>query len=106
MSTEVIYQDGSMSEFHDDGGSSHHGDLALDRIRLITAKLALEIYFKYDGRMELTRNGSVDAVRYVIEPLTGKKYKRSMQGKQEAFNDCIELLAYLESNTVHYTQED
>ena len=106
MSKEIIYQDGSMSEFHDGGGSSHQGDLAIERLRLITAQSALTIYIKYEGKMQLTHNGAQNAIKNVIEPLTGKTYKRSMKGKQEALNDCIELLQYLENNTVRYTEEE
>ena len=100
---EVIYQDGSMSTF-DDRGSFHNGGLAIERMRLITAKSALEIYIKYRGEMELTRNGARNAIKNVIEPLTGKTYKRSMKGKQEALDDCLELLAFLEHNAVRYTE--
>jgi len=106
MKQEVIYQDGSMSEFREGGGSSHHGELAIERLRLITAKSALTIYIKYEGNMQLTRNGAQNAIKNVIEPLTGKTYKRSMKGKQEALDDCIELLDYLESNTIRYEEEE
>jgi hypothetical protein len=106
MSQEVIYQDGSMSSFTEGGGSSHSGDLAIERLRLITARIALTTYIKYEGKMELTRNGSRNAIKNVIEPLTGKTYKRSMNGKREALADCIELLDFLERNTVRYTDGD
>ena len=102
---EVIYKDGSMSEF-DERGSFHNGGLAIERIRLLTAKSALDIYIKYEGKMQLTRNGAQNAIVNVIEPLTGKKYKRSMKGKQEALDDCIELLAKLEHEAVVYEEED
>ena len=102
---EVIYKDGSMSEF-DERGSFHNGGLAIERMRLITAKSALDIYIKYQGKMELTRNGARNAIQNVIEPLTGKTYKRSMKGKQEALDDCIELLAKLEHEAVVYEEED
>lgn len=102
---EVIYKDGSMSEF-DGRGSFHNGGLAIERIRLLTAKSALDIYIKYEGKMELTRNGARNAIQNVIEPLTGKKYKRSMKGKQEALDDCIQLLAVLEYEAVVYEEED
>ena len=105
MNTEVIYQDGSMSTFQD-SGALHNGGLAIERIRLITAKSALTIYIKYQGKMELTRNGARNAIQNVIEPLTGKTYKRSMKGKQEALDDCIELLDFLERNAVRYTDGD
>ncbi len=106
MNTEVIYQDGSMSEFYDGGGSSHGDGLAIERLRLISAKHALTIYIKTQGKMELTRNGARKAIQNVIEPLTGKTYKRSMKGKQEALDDCLELLDFLEHNTIRYTEED
>ena len=102
---EVIYKDGSMSEF-DERGSFHNGGLAIERMRLLTAKSALDIYIKYQGKMELTRNGARNAIRNVIEPLTGKTYKRSMKGKQEALDDCIYLLAVLEHEAVVYEEED
>jgi hypothetical protein len=101
---EVIYKDGSMSEF-DERGAFHNGGLAIERIRLITAKGALEIYIKTEGRMELTRNGARNAIRNVIEPLTGKTYKRSMKGKQEALDDCVQLLAMLEYEAVVYEED-
>ncbi len=102
---EVIYQDGSMSTF-DGRGGFHNGGLAIERLRLISAKSALTIYIKYEGKMQLTRNGAQNAIVNVIEPLTGKKYKRSMKGKQEALDDCLELLDFLERNTVRYTDGD
>jgi hypothetical protein len=102
---EVIYKDGSMSEF-DERGSFHNGGLAIERMRLLTAKSALTIYIKYQGKMELTRNGARNAIQNVIEPLTGKTYKRSMKGKQEALDDCLQLLAVLEYEAVVYDEED
>lgn len=105
MSTEVIYPDGSMSTFHEGGGASHSGELAMDRLRLITAMSALQIYIKYNGRMELTRGGAQMAIKNVIEPITGKTYKRSMKGKQEALDDCIALIDMLERSAVVYTEE-
>ena len=102
---EVIYKDGSMSEF-DERGSFHNGGLALERLRLITAKGALKIYINTEGSMQLTRNGAQNAIKNVIEPITGKTYKRSMKGKQEALDDCIQLLAALEHDAVIYEEED
>lgn len=99
-----MYQDGSTSTFTE-GGGFHSGELAMQRLRLITAKSALQIYIKYDGRMELTRGGTQMAIKNVIEPLTGKTYKRSKNGKAEALNDCIELLAQIENNAVIYMEE-
>lgn len=105
MNTEVIYQDGSMSSFSE-GGGFHGGDLAMERLRLITAKCALQIYIKYHGKMELTRNGARNSIANVIQPLTGKIYKRSMKGKQEALDDCIELIAFIEANAVIYPEDE
>jgi hypothetical protein len=102
---EVIYKDGSMSEF-DERGSFHNGGLAIERVRLLTAKSALTIYIEYEGKMQLTRNGAQNAIKNVIEPLTGKTYKRSMNGKQEALDDCIYLLALMEYEAVVYKEED
>ena len=103
MNTEVIYTDGSMSEFVD-GGSIHDGPLAIERLRLITAKHALSVYLR-TGR-QLTANGAHMAVKNVIEPLTGKTYKRSRKGKEEALADCEDLLAAIESGAVVYVEED
>lgn len=100
MTTEVIYADGSRSEFRNDGPTIHDGQMAIMRLRLITAKHALATYIKYDGKMELTRGGANAAVVNVLEPLTGKKYKRSMNGKREALLDCEELIWGIENNAV------
>lgn len=101
MSIEVIYPDGSMSTFGQ-GGVSHAGPLAIDRIRLIMAASALEVYIKSGGRFQVTRNGAQQAIKYVIEPVTGKTYKRSMNGKEEALADCRALIDALEQAAVVY----
>lgn len=100
MSTEVMYTDGSVSTFHEGGGATHDGYLAIERLRLITAKSALNIYLKSGGSMQLTANGAQLAIKNVIEPLTGKTYKRSMNGKRDALADCVALLASLEDNAI------
>jgi hypothetical protein len=66
-------------------------EAGINHIRLFVSKQALEIYIKYEGKMELTRNGSRNAVA-IIEEATGKTYKRSMKGKREALADARELL--------------
>lgn len=101
---EAIYSDASMSTFHDNGGSTHDGGLAILRLQLITARSALRIYIKHDGKMQLTRNGAQLAITNVIEPLTGKKYKRSMKGKQEAFDDCEALIRGIEDGALVYEE--
>lgn len=105
MAQEVIYSDTSTSTFHSDGGSFHEGPLAMERLRLTSARSALSIYIKYNGKMQLTRNGAQLAIKNVIEPLTGKTYKRSMKGKQEALDDCEYLLWAIENNAVIYEEE-
>lgn len=106
MATEVIYSDGSVSTFGAEGGGFHAGDMALMRIRLLAAKSALEVYIKFDGKMQLTRNGAQLAIKNVIEPLTGKTYKRSMKGKIEALDDCYALIAVIEQGAVVLETED
>lgn len=100
MTTEVIYADGSRSEFSETGGAVHDGSLAIHRLRLIAAKSALGIYIKTEGRMEMTRGGAQMSIENVIAPLTGKKYKRSMNGKREALEDCLTLLSEIEGTAV------
>lgn len=106
MSTEVIYEDGSMSSFDRNGGSAHFGGVAIDRLRLLTAIQALSLYIKTEGRMQLTANGTTLAIRNVIEPATGKTYKRSMNGKREALADAEALLAAIEGTAVVYKEEE
>jgi hypothetical protein len=106
MSTEVIYPDGSRSEFHEGGGSSHVGYGAIERLRLLTAISALRTYIKWDGKMQLTANGAQNAIKNVIEPLTGRSYKRSMNGKKEALADAEYLLAAMENAAVVWEDTD
>lgn len=105
MAQEVIYSDTSTSTFHGNGGSFHEGPLAMDRLRLIAARSALNIYIKHGGKMQLTRNGAQMAIKNVIEPMTGKTYKRSMNGKREALEDCEYLIWAIENNAVVYEEE-
>lgn len=100
--SEVIYSDGSRSEFTA-SHTMHDGQIAIIRIRLLTAKAALETYIMFDGKMQLTRNGAQLAIKNVIEPLTGKTYKRSMKGKKEALDDCVALILAIENNAVVWT---
>ena len=95
---EVLFADGSTAEFRDDGGSFHDGHLAIERLRLITARSALSMYLRTG--MQLTRNGAQLSITNVIEPLTGKTYKRSRKGKEEALADCDTLLAVIERTAV------
>lgn len=105
MTTEVLYPDGSTSTYTEGGGSFHDGPLAIDRLRLIVAKQALETYIKFDGKFEITRGGARMAINNVIAPITGKKYKRSMNGKRDALADCYQLLMMLEDSVVIYEED-
>lgn len=105
MITEVLYADGSRSEANA-GGVVHEGGLAIERLRLLTAKSALSLYIKTSGRMEITRGGAQLSIENVIAPLTGKKYKRSMNGKQDALDDCVALLAMIEGTAVIMDSDD
>ena len=103
--TEVIYADGSRSEFREGVGASHDGDMAILRIRIITAMSALRIYIDSGGRMQLTRNGAQLAIQNVAEPVTGKTYKRSIKGKEEAYSDLQDILWSIEDTAVVYEEE-
>ena len=46
MTTEILYEDGSTAVFGEEGGSSHDGYLAIERLRLITARSALDLYLR------------------------------------------------------------
>ena len=101
---EVIYTDGSTSTFNG-GGGMHAGDLAITRIRLITARSALRTYIRSEGKWQVTANGAQLAIKNVIEPLTGKKYKRSMAGKVAALVDCDDLILAIEAGAVVWEEE-
>jgi hypothetical protein len=98
-STEVMYADGSTSQFKE-SCTVHEGQLAMLRLQLLTAKSALEIYIKTGGAMQLTRNGATLAIRNVIAPLTDKHYPRSMNGKKQALADCIHIIHGIESGAI------
>ena len=106
MSMEVIYTDGSRSQFHEGGGSSHEGHGAIERISLLSAISCLRVYIKWNGEMQMTRNGAQRAIKNVIEPLTGKTYKRSMNGKKEALADAEYLLAAIENSAVVWSDDE
>jgi hypothetical protein len=96
---QATYQDGSTSKFDGSmGGATHVGGLAIERMRLKMAKIAIET--KLNSNMEVTRNGCKMAIEHVIAPLTGKTYARSRKGKEEALADCIAILAEIEGNAV------
>lgn len=110
MTTEVIYSDTSTSTWHEGGGSSHERALAIARLQLITAKHALEIYIKYDGKMQLTRDGHRLAVINVIEPLSGQKFttpsgKVTMKSCREALEWCREMIWAIENDAVIFEED-
>ena len=98
--TDVIFADGSVATFTA-GGAFHEGGLAIERIRLITLRSALTIELRTNGQMRLTGKVSAyRAVQNVLEPITGKVYKRSRKGKEEALADCEAVLAFIDSQAV------
>ena len=104
MTTEVIYADSSTSTFHGEGGSSHEGEFAIARLQLLSAKSALEIYLKFDGRMQLTANGHRLAV------INGKKFstpsgKVTKKSCREALECCGELLWAIEHGAVTWEED-
>lgn len=108
---EVIYPDGSRSEMREGGGAVHDGGMAIDRIRLITARQALEVYIRHEGKMQLTRNGHRLAVLNVIEPLSGKTFSSptgrvSMKNAIAALAECDALLAAIHQASVVWTAEE
>lgn len=108
MKTEVIYPDGSTSTFQGEG-SFHEGHLAIERLRLITAKHALQMFL--NTGMELTYQGSKLAAVNVVGPIMDKDYRSSSgrltkKGKREALEDCIYLLALLENSVVVWNEDD
>lgn len=110
MTTEVIYSDTSTSTFHGDGGSSHEGALAIARLQLITAKQALEIYLKYDGKMQLTRDGHRLAIINVIEPMSGQRFttpsgKVTKKSCREALEWCRDMIWAIEHGAVIFEED-
>lgn len=103
--TEALFPDGSYSQFFGQGASFHTGEFAMRRLRLITAKQALEVYEKSGGKFQLTHDGARRAVLHVIAPLTGKDYltpsgRLTAPGRRAALADCLTMLADLERAAV------
>ena len=101
---EVLYADGSTSTFKG-GGSFHAGNAAVIRYSLISARMALRTYIRSEGKFQVTHNGAQNAIKNLIEPMTGKKYKRSMAGKVEALVDCDDLIIAIETGAVVWADE-
>ena len=109
MTTDVLYHDGSRSQFREHGGATHDGPVAIARLQLITAKAALQTYLKFDGQFQLTANGHRLAVINVIEPLSGKKFttasgKVTKKSCREALAECEFLIAAIEDGAVVYEE--
>lgn len=102
MTKTIRFDDGSTIEQHSSGtthggGPREGGGLAMERLRLIMAASALT--FNIEHGHQVTRNGWQAAMGNVIEPLTGKTYKRSRKGKIEALHDCYQMINDIEENT-------
>jgi hypothetical protein len=95
MTKTIRFDDGSTIEQHS-SGTTHGGGLAIDRLRLIMAASALTVNIEHG--YQVTRNGWQAAMGNVIEPLTGKTYKRSKKGKIEALHDCYQMINDIEEN--------
>lgn len=111
MPTDALFPDGSVATFRDGGGSFHDGGSAIDRLRLISARSALSIYIKYDGKMQLTRDGHYLAIVNVIEPLSGRKFttatgRVTMPRVKAALAECERLLAELEASAIVLETDD
>ena len=65
----------------------------IHRLRVFTARQALAMYVRTDGKMELTRGGTKAALGIIGEVMGGKTYKRGMAGKREALRDAEILIA-------------
>ena len=101
---EVIYVDGSTSTFKG-GGSFHAGNAAVIRYSLISARMAIRTYIHSKGKFQVTHNGAQNAIKNLIEPMTGKTYNRSMTGKVEALADCNDLIIAIETGAVVWADE-
>ena len=95
MTKTIRFDDGSTIE-QSWSGTMHGGGLAIERLRLIMAASALT--FNIEHGYQVTRNGWQAAMGNVIEPLTGKTYKRSKKGKIEALHDCYRMINEIEKN--------
>lgn len=105
MPTDALFPDGSVATFSDNGGSFHDGGMAMDRMRLIAARSALQTYIKWNGQMQLTRNGHYFAIVNVIEPLSGRKFttatgRVTMPRVRAALEECERLLASIEGSAI------
>ncbi len=106
MSREALFPDGSTH-----GNGLVAGETAMNRLRLITAAQALEIYIKSDGYWQLTRNGHRHAIINIIEPLSGKQFttpsrRVTMKSCRDALAECRRLIAEIEATAIVYEGEE
>lgn len=100
---EAIYSDGSYAQ-----PGLRAGGLAVRSLSLFSAIQALEVYIKWEGRMQLTRDGHRKAIINVIEPMTGQKFttptgKVTMAGCRKALVAAKALLEQIEADRVILT---
>lgn len=109
MPTEVLYEDGSRSEFHDGGGSTHDGRLAVARFALIAAKHALIL------NLNTGMEPSAGYLKYVAIPnitaMTGVNYltgsgRLTASGKRRALADCEAVIDAINTNAVVMQTDD
>lgn len=61
-------------------------EVSVNPPQVFVARQALEVYVRTDGKMELTRGGARRALE-IASSITGKAYRRSMNGKRDALAD-------------------
>lgn len=100
---EAVYSDGSYAQ-----PGLRAGGLAVNSLALFSAIQALEVYLKWDGRMQLTANGHRKAVINVIEPMTGQTFttpsgKVTKAGCRKALAAAKALLDQIDADRVILT---
>jgi hypothetical protein len=110
--SEALFPDGSTY-----GNGLITGGLAMHRARLITARMALEVWLRQAAegkpaaqRWQLTRNGHRLAILNVIEPLAGRQIasptgRCSDKACRDALKVCNELLAAIDDEAIIYTPD-
>lgn len=59
----------------------------IDYIRICTVIRAIETHIKFNGRFRLTRMATPANLRAIASEYTGKTYRRSAQGLENALHD-------------------
>lgn len=74
-------------------------EINVSPMQLFCLKQAIEIDLRTGGRMQLSRVGSAGTlIKNILEPITGKVYKRSRNGKVDALRDVEAILAAIETD--------